>query len=53
MKQVPRKDIHSNRKNEWRLKLSNMHVVLKEKEEDENDECKTELEPESRGKRSE
>ena len=38
---VPQKGMHNNMKNEWRGELRNRHAALKEKEEDESDECKT------------
>ena len=46
MKRFPLKGMHNNIKNERRVELSNSHEVLKEKSEDENDECKKELEQE-------
>ena len=52
MKRVLSKGIHNTSKKEGRVELSNRHSALKEKVEDENDECKKELEPEYRGETS-
>ena len=48
MKRVPQKGIHNNIKNERRSELINRHAALKDKEEEENDECKKELEQKCR-----
>ena len=39
VKRVPHKGIHESMKNEWRAELRYRHTALKEKAEDENDEC--------------